>query len=224
MTPTDATNLLLALMYDGELTRCHEAVGILRGAHFQHARQHKRGETPVSVPDLAPHRFLRNESGLPLDLGGVLDTMIDWFVRYGTLEESPEAEHPTFEDEDAWEYYAINISVSVEAPGHRCTIHVDAFETIWDLHYRWKSDEELNYERQRPVTGIDVRPRFDILGGEYISTTKTIGENGLLTVAEILRDGPDNYDGCGEVRAPYDISPLWQAVTKTSHSDGGPRL
>jgi hypothetical protein len=130
--------------------------------------------------------------------------MIDWFVRYGSLEESPPAERPTAEEEDAWAYYATNISFSVSTPGHQCSLHIDAFETIWDLDYKWKSPEQLQYELERPPNGIDFRPRFDILGGEYISTTKQITENGLLAVAEVLRGGPMDHDAQEEVAAPYD--------------------
>lgn len=178
---------MLALMYDDDLAECHKSVASLREAQFQQSWQHPRGAERRLVTDLPPHRFFRDTDGKALTLGYVLDTMLDWFVRYGDVEEEAGVEGPN--------YYAINLRFSVSRPGHHCRIHLDAYDNWWDVMYRWVSPEERAYCHE-PCEDPRFRTRFDALNGPYMVSTREIEEDSFALIADCLRGRPwDEREG-----------------------------
>lgn len=181
MKPEDATNLLLALMYDGELASAHEHVARLREATFVSSEVVGVGSKELRGT-LAPHRFLRSAEGEPQPVGYVLDTMLYWWLEGGSIEEEGETE-----DGDL---YAINISFTVSSPGYRAQLFIDAHETLWTLSYEWKPPEQVAYEAAAPTEGFDMRTRWDALKGPYMSASRMVGEDSLTEIVDCLRGRP----------------------------------
>jgi hypothetical protein len=193
MGPDDATILLLAMMYDDELAAAAANVEKLAGARLISARGTRRGEHLDGA--MPPHSFLRNHEQESASLGEVVMTLLDWFVRYGHVEEG--------DGEDGSDRSSHNLRLSVESPFHRATIHFNTFDSFWDLHYQWKSAEQLSYEAARPANQIDLRPRWDAKSGPYMWTSRTINEDSLGLLADCLR-GHEWDDTAEEVTPSYD--------------------
>lgn len=174
MTPRDAANLLLAVMYDDELTTAHESVGRLRAASFAGCRHHKFGE-----PDDRRHDFPRNgfvgSKNVPLSVGQVLETILDWFVRYGSLDEGVE-QHDTD---------VFNLTVTVAAPSYGVTIHFNTFEGFWDLTYAWKSPQQIEYEAANPDEML--RRSWHEKAGPQMWSSRTVYGDSLRIIADCLR-------------------------------------
>lgn len=181
MKPEDATNLLLAVMYDGELANAHENVARLREATFVSSWVVGVDSDKLSGT-LAPHRFLRSAGGEPLPVAYVLDTMFAWWLEHGSIEEDGDTE-----EEDL---YAFNISFTVSSPGYRAELFIDAHETLWTLSYEWKPPEQLAYEAAKPTRGFDMRRRWDTLRGPSMSASRSVGEDSLTMIADCLRGRP----------------------------------
>lgn len=174
MTPTDATNLLLAVLYDGELAEAHETVTRLREAtlaRFQHMPFDADGDVPV-----APHGFLRTIDGHLGNLGQVLDTMFDWWVRYGTLAEG---------QAQGDDLLPMNLDLEISCPGYRATLDFgDPCCTPWHFDYEWKSPEQQAYEVENRGK---FAARWDARKGPHIWSSRSVGEDCLYRIADCLR-------------------------------------
>ena len=197
MKPEDVTNLLLAVMYDGELASAHVNVVRLREATFVRSQSWGAGaDKPAET--LPPHRFLRDAEDQSASIGYVLDAMFAWWTENGSIEE---------EDEQAGVFlYASNIAFTVSSPGYRAQLLIDAYDTLWELNYEWKSPEQLAYEAVKPTNGFDMRRRWDALRGPYMSASRSVGEDSLTMLADCLRgcprDGLEDIPVEPEIEAP----------------------
>ena len=199
MTPEDATNLLLALMYDGEAAKAHENVARLREATFVRSEGIVRGGERLPSDMLAPNRFLRDTEGNPLPFGYVLDTMLDWWLRGGSIEEE--------DCEDGGpNLYAAKIRLTVSSPGYRARLFIDAYDVHWQLDYECKPPEQLEYEAAATTEGFDFRPRWDALNGPYMSASRVVGEDNLTAIADCLRGRP--WDDLEDLPADPEVEAL----------------
>lgn len=193
MTPSDATNLLLGLMYDDEVANCAENVEKLRNARFVRSWRHDRGQFRQSGAELAPHHFLRDDDGEPLLLGAMLDALFDTWVRFGGVEDEVE--------EDCADFYASNLNLKVTRPGFHISFHIDALDTIWDLDYEWKSQEQLDYEAKADRNS-PVWPAASVVS--RMRSTREVDESSLWKIVDCLR-GYEFPDDAEEISPVYDI-------------------
>jgi hypothetical protein len=174
MTPTDATNLLLAVLYDGELAEAHQTVTRLRGATL--ARYQRMPFDPDGGVRIPPNGFLRTSDGRLGSLGDVLDTLLDWWVRYGTLAEA---------QEQGDDLLPMNLDLEISCPGYRATLlFSDPCCTPWQFDYEWKSPEQQAYEAE--TTG-KFAARWDARHGPHIWSSRSVGEDCLSLIADCLR-------------------------------------
>ncbi len=192
MTPSDATNLLLAIMYDGELAVAERSVLRMREAPFLSCLHRKFDEAEVRRDDYPRNGIFSSTDGRPNQLGEVLETILDWFVRYGSLEEG---------DDYDLDLSIVNLTVTISSPGYAGTIHFNTHEGFWDLHYEWKPPEQLAYEVANK--GNRLATRWDALAGPHVWSSRTAPEECLNAIADCLR-GHRWYDAKEEIRAPYD--------------------
>ncbi len=180
-------------MDDDELAAAAANVEKLAEARLIRVNGTRRGEHLNGT--MPPHSFLRDHKEESASLSEIVMTLLDWFVRYGHVEEA--------DGEDGSDRTAFNLRLTVESPFHRATVHFNTFNEFWDLHYQWKSAEQLAYEAARPADKIDFRQRWDASSGPYMWTSRTIDEGSIGLVADCLR-GHAWRDADEEVVPSYD--------------------
>lgn len=181
MTPTDATNLLLGLMYDDTQDAAAVNVPRLRAAVLTSYR----GVVGVDygggdAPHIPPHHFV-GEGGRSFDLGEVLDRVFDTLVRHGSLDAEPEddATITTLP-------YVKNFDFSVSRPGHSVRIWIDSVAVHWTLAFTWRDPEVEARRASAAARGELVQHRLAHLG-TYMHRTRSIGDNEFFALADVLR-------------------------------------
>lgn len=192
MSPVDATNLLLAVMYDGELAEAHETVPRLREARLVRYQQRRFEEGADQID--ARNGFLRTVEGELGELGHVLDTMLDWWVRYGNLAEG---------QEEGDDLSPMNLTFEISCPGYRgMLLFSDPCCAPWQLEYEWKSPEQVAYEAQNKGR---FAARWDARNGPHIWSSRSVGEDCLYKIADCLR-GTKWLDEWETFSPPYDVA------------------
>jgi hypothetical protein len=198
MNPRDAANLLLALLYDGELSDAHETVSRLRLAPMIRVSGRHWGEEEPDRETLPRNGWITDRAGQALNLGELIETMLDWWVRYGHLYEAGE------DGEDDIDLEPVNIRLEVSTPGYRAALSFNTPCSIfWILHYEWKSPEQTEYEAAN--TGKKFVRRWDALHGPHLWSSRTVSEDSLHRVAECLR-GCEWDDAWEEFAPSYDVA------------------
>jgi hypothetical protein len=175
MTPEDAANLLLAVMYDGELAVAEQSTRSLFAAKRSKCRHRRFGEAEDRLGDHPRNGFLGGETE-SLSFGEVLTTILDWFVRYGTLDEG---------DDTDVDLDAVNLRITVSSPGYEAMVHFNTHEGFWDLTYEWISPEQLSYGAEHK--GDLLVTRWDALNGPYMWSSRTVADDSLHKIADCLR-------------------------------------
>ncbi|QIK79440.1 hypothetical protein G7077_11520 [Sphingomonas piscis] len=193
MGPTDAANLLLAVMYDGELADAQNTVQRLRAAklcNFEGSRPGPNGEKMHSLPR---NGFITTSSGEAYDLGTLLETALDWWVRYGYLDEGDEG--------DNYDLDVVNFRLEVSCPGYQADV---SFNTptglFWRLRYEWKSPERIAYEADGDQR---FRAVWNARTGPHLWSSRTVSEDCLYQLAQVLR-GCEWNDEWDEFTPSYD--------------------
>jgi hypothetical protein len=195
MFPGVAANLLLAVLYDGELTDAHETVMRLRNAKLVR-KQVRRWEQTEVDHDTVPRNGWLAADGQPFNLGEVIEIMLDGWVRYGHLYEVGE------DGEEDIDLEPVNIRLEISCPGYRATITFNTpCSLFWRLEYEWKSSEQLQYEDAN--RGERFATRWDARNGPHIWSSRTVGEDCLHRIGECLR-GCDWNDDWHEFTPAYD--------------------
>ena len=194
MTPTDAAKLLLAIMYDDELAIAERSASNLYDAPLVRCRHRRFGEPDDRLDDFPRNGFL-SADGAPLSLGQVITTVLDWLVRYGDLEEG---------DDCDLDLSVVNLRLSVSSPGYAATVHFNTHEGFWDLSYQWKPPEQLAYEATNK--GKMLVKRWDAIGGPYMSSSRSVGDDNLYPIADLLR-GCEWNDDWEDFAPSYEDSP-----------------
>jgi len=203
MAPTDATNLLLGVMYDAPQEAAGVNVPRLRDAELVSCRGNigfdYGGGTAKGPP---PHSCFAR-AGSPYRLGDVLDAMLDELVRFGDLDEEPE------EGTDAalWTY-ATNISFSVTRPGHRAELFIDSTSVHWHLSFAWP-DPEYPVRRAAELARGEMPSHSLAHLGPHMASTRMIGDAELQGIADALRgqrmpEGPAELE---DFQPAYDPAP-----------------
>jgi hypothetical protein len=195
MGPEDAASLLLAILYDGELADAHETVERLRNARLVRKQLRRWEQSEVDRETLPRNGWLVTD-GEPLDLGHVIEIMLDGLVRYGHLHEVGS------DGEEDIDLEPVNISLEISCPGYRAVLTFNTpCSLFWRLEYEWKPPEQLKYEAAN--RGKRFVTRWDALNGPHISSSRTVGENCLHRIGDCLRDREWD-DEWEEFAPPYD--------------------
>jgi hypothetical protein len=198
MGPEDATALLLAVLYDGELAEAHETVERLSNATLARKQVRKWEQLDYNLESLPRNGWLV-ANGEPLNLGDVIQTMLDWWVRYGSLYEAGE------DGEEDIDLEPVNIRLEISCPGYRASLTFNTpCSLFWRLEYEWKPPEQLRYEAEN--RGKLVATRWDALKGPHIWSSRTVGEDCLHKIADCLRGCELEDDNCDGFAPPYDAS------------------
>jgi hypothetical protein len=200
MGPTDAANLLLAVMYDDELSVAHESVARLRSASLKRCKHRVFGEAEPKFDELPRNSFLAPENE-PLLLGEVLDTMLDCWVRHRGLDEG---------DDKDLDLSVINLRFEVSRPGYLAQIHYNTHEGFWNLTYEWKPPEQLAYEEANK--GKRLVTRWDALNGPHLWSSRTVGDDCLALIADKLRGFVWDSDDIEMMEPPYSGAELSAAL------------
>jgi hypothetical protein len=199
MGPTDAVNLLLAIMYDGELAEAHQTVRRLRQArirYFDGRRPYDAGG--VKLDRLPRNGFITDSHGQGHELGVVLETLLDWWVRYGSVDEDCAQE-----DDEEYDLETVNITLKVSCPGYRATLTFNSpMGLSWLLEYEWKPPEQIEYENNNR-DGFGVR--WDARNGPHLWSSRQVGADCLTEIADLLR-GSEWQDGWEEFAPAYDAT------------------
>lgn len=194
MTPEDATNLLLAIMYDGELADAHETVPRLRSArlrYFEGSRSFEDGNERMKSPPR--NGFITSEEGETYELGAVIDILLDAWVRFDCISEG---------DDDDLDREVVNLRLEVSSPGYNARLTFNAPNGLfWRIDYEWKSKEQLEYEAVNQ--GNRFIRRWDALKGPHMWSSRTVGEDSLTKIADCLR-GAEWLDEWESFTPPYD--------------------
>jgi hypothetical protein len=193
MSPEDATNLLLAVMFDGELGDAHSTVVRLRAAKVRFCDGNRytdgRREEIKSLPE---NGFITSEAGRPYELGSVIDILLDAWVRYHSVDEG--------DDEDI-DLDPQNITLEITSPGYQAMLKFNTPHGLfWRIAYEWKSPEQLAYEEA--TRGDRFKTVWESRNGPYMWSSRTVGEDSLTRIAECLRGSEWDY-GCAEFQPPY---------------------
>lgn len=202
MTPMDATNLLLALMYDDAQDTAATNVPLLRSARLMRSQgiigfDHGGGTTN----DFPHHEFVSSD-GASYDLGDVLDRIFDGLVRDGTLDW--DLEDPSPKPTDL--IYVSNFSLTVSRPGYAAQLYLDAHAVHWNLHYAW-SDPEYQQRRAAAIARGEMPQHHLAHLGTYMSRSRSIADDEIAGLADVLRGrafAPHNGEGTG---VPYEWGP-----------------
>jgi hypothetical protein len=195
MGPEDATNLLMAILYDGELADAHETVVRLSKATLTRV-QHRRWEQFDYDYETLPRNGWLVANGEALSLGEVIQTMLDWKVRYGHLYEAGA------DGEEDIDLEPVNIRLEVSTPGYRASLTFNTpCSLFWRLDYEWKPPEQLKYEAEN--YGKLIATRWDARNGSHIWSSRTVCEDCLRAIADCLR-GSELTDDWDEFVPPYD--------------------
>lgn len=193
MKPADATNLLLAIMYDGELADAEKTVCRLRQARI--VRCQGRSVEESSDESFPRNGFLRAADGQHAELGEALDTMFDTWVRCGALSEDTDGGD---------ELDPVNMDLEVACPGYRASLRFNyPAGPRWHLEYEWKSPEQLAYEAEN---GGMFAVRWDARNGPHIWSSRSVNEDCLTQIADCLRGA--ERDGCSTDFVPSHQKPV----------------
>jgi hypothetical protein len=196
MTPKDASNLLLAVLYDGELSLAHETVARLSQAVLVRSRGTRYGQSPVELDTPPRNGFITAADGGARPLGEVIEIMLHWWVSYGTIDESG--------DEDM-DLDPVNIDLSILSPDYKATLKFNTPNGLfWSLHYEWKSPEQIQYELEN--NGLMVT-RWDARNGPHMWSSRSVGEDCLYLLADRLR-GCEWREDWEEFVPPYQPAKL----------------
>jgi hypothetical protein len=193
MTPEDATNLLLAVMYDGELSDAHETVTRLRAASLQYyegRRSFEDGREKMTSPP--KNGFITSEVGETYRLGDVVDILLDAWARFNRIDEGG--------DEDI-DLEPVNLRLEISCPGYNARLTFNTPNGLfWHLNYEWKSPDQLAYE----AAGDKMfRATWESKDGPHMWSSRTVGEDSLTKVADCLR-GCEWDEDLDEVTPPYE--------------------
>jgi len=181
MGPTDATNLLFAIMASGAFKDAPVCARLAREASFCEAELNFRGETSRIVPR---YPFLKNAFG-PLRFGEAVDALIDEAVRYGD----------PLNDEGI---PMTNFFLEIERPGLSAALELDDGNQYWIARYR-REDPRLD--------GLEGEARVEAARNIFrgaqngMSTTTRIDLEVIRRVGDALR-GYQPKEG-EVVRPPY---------------------
>lgn len=210
MTPTDATNLLLALMYDDLQENAALNVPRLRLARLRHTAGRIGYDYGGGLVLEAPrHEFVRDDNDGTRSLGGALDALFDLMVRFGTVDFELDADEPLPKEL----IYVGNFSLDVSRPGYFAAMHLDAHAVLWSLTYRFvEPAAEALGASPDASKAAGAPPRNDLADlGPFMGRTRTIRDEELHALANVLRGTPFNENAIGE-----EISPPYGAWSPTS--------
>jgi hypothetical protein len=160
MGPTDAVNILLALMWNEKATSDHLRVPELRAAELQIARcngKHTTADISAEYP------FLYDE-GVVGSLGTICDQMVDFAVRHGGV-------------------FARHFSLTLSRPGTSVTLSLHDDENAWD--FRFMAFDSRYWERSDDAADAAMVPLDTIFNAMNYSTG--IGVDSLWGIANTLR-------------------------------------
>ncbi len=160
MGPTDAVNILLALMWNEKATSDHLRVPELRAAELQIARcngKHTTADISAEYP------FLYNE-GVVGSLGTICDQMVDFAVRHGGV-------------------FASYFSLTLSRPGTSATLALHDGENAWD--FRFMAFDSRYWARSDGAADAAMVPLDTIFNAMNYSTG--IGVDSLWGIANTLR-------------------------------------
>jgi hypothetical protein len=176
MTPKDAANLLLAVLYDAELSEAHQTVARLRQATVVRSVCRRWGEPEAKLDTLPRNGFVTSPAGESFTLAGLIEAMLDRWVRYGTLYEG---------DEDDIDLDPVNVTLEIMSPDYRGRLTFNTpCSLFWTLEYEWKSPEQIEYEAKN--SGM-LATRWDARNGPHIWSSRSVGEDCLYHLADCLR-------------------------------------
>ena len=202
MTPADATNLLLALMYDDAQDTAATNVPLLRSAALMQSKgiigfDYGGGNTS----ELPQHDFVSNGAA-PYNLGDVLDRIFDGLVRDGTIDW--DLEDTSAQPTDL--IYVSNFSLTVSRPGYAAQMYLDAHAVHWNLNYAW-SDPEHEQRRAAAIARGELPQHHLAHLGTYMSRSRSIADSELAGLADVLRGAPFDKGNGEEVPHPYEWDP-----------------
>lgn len=183
MGPTDATNLLLGLMYDDLQENAAVHVPRLRDA----ALSSYKGV--ISFDDggglaghIPPHSFIGRD-GQPFRLGQILDEIFDTLVRHGRIDFDPDDDVPV--DQST---YVKNFDFSISRPGYEARMWIDAISVHWTLAFRWLSPEDQALIDSMAERGETIFHPVNCRG-PAMSRTRSIRDEEINSLADVLRGG-----------------------------------
>lgn len=180
MAASDAVNLLLALMYDDELASSHIHVARLRAAEFTLGWERLAGGEWKHLDEVPSLIFTRGGDDQPLKLGQVLDTILDLAVRRENLF--------VMRDECKRAVWSSTWAFSVSSSLYHCKLRgLGTSEIECNLDYRWRSEDEVDFDRRRLAGGFpQAHPFFRELDVGMV-TTREVGSLDFSAIADILR-------------------------------------
>jgi len=171
MGPTDAVNILLALMWNEKATSDHLRVPELRAAELQIARcdgKHITDDISADYP------FLYDE-GVVGNLGTICDQMVHFAVRHGGL-------------------FAKHFSLTLSRPGTSITLSLLDDEHTWD--FRFMAFDDRYWSRSDGADDAAMMPLDTIFSAMNYSTA--ISVDNLWGIARTLRgrELAEDEDSC----------------------------
>lgn len=169
MTATDAVNLLLGLMYDGDAADCSVNVPKLRNALV--VSSENRGEG--GLPDL-PYFSARPDG--EIYLGDVLDNLLEHLSTHGRAD-------ATAKDATA---PIVDVTLKVTAPHHGAEINIDSDEALWDVVF--SQPHSIEADEAAMTAGDYVQPMLGMFSTRtvYLNALQTIFPNGALDAGKVV--------------------------------------
>lgn len=186
MTPRDATNLLLAIMYDDEYEAAKVNVPRIREAELTSFKG-KLDDGSASSRALPPHAFL-SEGGAALRLGDVLDRIFEQLSLTGNLDVETD---PGTAPEDMMTVDGMAFSLS--RPGYASRLFIDTDTASWALAYTWIDPADLSRRKAQVARGETPTHYLTTLR-TFLTSTRSVEMGELTTLAECLGSGRDAVD------------------------------
>jgi hypothetical protein len=118
MNPTDAANILLAIMGSDQVTYAYGEVPFLRSLAFVGSELNWNGEWRSDLPDFEPV----NDGGSALLFGETVENLIDNIVRYGDLSDDKRT--------------ITNLTLQISYPAYAAEIVLDDGSEVWCLRFQ----------------------------------------------------------------------------------------
>lgn len=179
MGPSDATNLLLALMYDDDHQEAGSTVPRLRNAVLDKCEGRIGFDYGGGKIETPRHDFLY-ANGEPHKLGEALDLILHEIACCGSLGDDEDDAKPL-----EW-LDVVNFSFEVSRPGYSARLWLDTISVHWTLDYSWHDPEDAERRAGEKARGELPMHRLAHLGS-YMTSMRAIRDAELTAIGDVLR-------------------------------------
>lgn len=174
MTPRDATNLLLALMYDDDHEAAETNVPLLYdtpltsyGSQLSDGTRGNKGKRSADGKITPPPHAILHDNGTSRSLGAVMEAILARLLRSPRIHETGELSHGV--ESTIIDHLLLQIS----RPGHEARIVIDSPGVTWTLAYVRQNDTSYD----PAATFLRSSRSLDIEELRALATVLTLGQD-----------------------------------------------